>query len=87
MSDLTRLRSAYSRAWGQVSRWERELANLRDQYREAGNDERTELTRRGQALHIVLDGAKQDLERARTALATEERRLLEPGAKIRTTLT
>ena len=85
MSDLTKLRKQWARAHGQVSRYERELEDLRDQYREAGQDQRPELTRRGQSLHLLLDAAKQDLEAYRARLAAEEQRLLQPGSFLRFT--
>ena len=85
MSDLSRFRKQYAQAAGRVGRWERELDELRDEYRQAGQGERPEITRRGQRLHLVLDDAKRDLERARQRLRAEEERLLQPGAMLRFT--
>jgi len=85
LSDLGRLRKRLAQTEGQIRRWERELAELRDEYRLAQKDERPELTRRGQHLRLVLDDAQAARERARVALETEEQRLLQPGAFLRFT--
>jgi len=85
LSDLSRLRKRWAQAEGQVRRWERELADLREEYRLAGKDERPELTRRGQHLHLVLDDAQRVASAARAALHAEESRLLQADAKLRFT--
>jgi hypothetical protein len=85
MSDLGNFRQSYARALGQLKRRNAELEELREQYRQAGQDERTEITRRGQALHLLKDAAEQDLRSARARLEAEEQRLLQPGAFLRFT--
>lgn len=85
MSDLAKLRAAYGRARGQVGRFERELAELRTEYRGAGQGRRTELTREGQRLHLVLEDARHRLRLAEQELETEERRLLQPETFLRFT--
>jgi hypothetical protein len=85
VSDLSRLRARLSRAEGQLRRRERDLEDLREQYRAAGKDEQTELTRRGQAAHLLRDAAREDVRKAWAALEAEEHRLSEPGAYLRFT--
>lgn len=83
MSDLGRFRRQLAKATGQVGRWERELDELRQEYRDAGQGERPEITRRGQHLRLALDDAKAAQRAAHDRLAAEEKRLLEPGAMLR----
>ena len=83
MSDLGRLRKRLTRAEEQVKRWEREIEELRDEYRQAGTDLRPEITRKGQHLKLVLSDASKEREQIWQALRAEENRLLEPAAMLR----
>jgi hypothetical protein len=85
MSDLKRLRAALAKAEGQVRRYDRELEELRDEYRQADRGDRVEITRRGQHLHLVRDDAASARDKAWQALQAEERRLLQPGQFLRFT--
>lgn len=85
MSDLGKLRARMGRALGQVGRYEREIAEMREQYRAEGDAERINTARRGQHLRMVLADARHDLAEAEAALQAEEKRLLQPGQFLRFT--
>lgn len=84
-SDLEKLRAGLGRAEGQLKRSRTRYDDLKARLATARPEEREEIDRKLYLARLELNDAEAWAAHAREALATEEKRLLQPDAFLRFT--